>query len=177
MPTSVCPLGRLEPPLTARRQRKGMQMQPLGPHGQLPRGGKMLLPPVGAGRELLLPGRLWLPSGQGDPGHGGGVDVGGANVLTRRHGDNQVAPGPAPTPPTRACLAVISGTSFRSFGLLGSVSSGPRLGPAPGSCGPLAALTGNLHTMMRAELLAPMVAHLQGPRVEWHLETKAKYWE
>ena len=103
--------------------------------------------------------------------------MGSAQVLTRRHGDNRLAPGLAPTPPTRACLAAISGTSVRSLGAVAAVTSGLDGGPpSPGSFAPLTALTSHLQPMMRGEPLAPVVAHLRGPHVEWHLETKAKYW-
>ena len=99
--------------------------------------------------------------------------MGSAQVLTRRHGDHHLAPGPAPRPPTRACLAAFSGTSSRALGPLAPLTSGLAWGPSnPGSFASLTLLTGHLHPMMRGEPLAPVVAHLRGAHVEWHLGTR-----
>ena len=89
----------------------------------------MLLPPVGAGGQLLLPGCLWLPGGQGDPGKGG-VQVGGAQNVTRRHGYHHFAPCPAPAPLTRASLAAFSDTSFRALRPLAALTLGLAWGPS-----------------------------------------------
>ena len=59
-------------------------LHPLGLHGQVPHGSTMPLPPVGPERHPLLPGKIWLPGGHGDPGQAG-FEVGGAQVLVGQH--------------------------------------------------------------------------------------------
>ena len=65
------PLGQLATSLHQKGAVEGdaeVVLHHLGLQSQLPQGRNMLLPPVGAGRDLLLPRRLWLPGGHGDPG-------------------------------------------------------------------------------------------------------------
>ena len=129
----------------------------------------MPLPPVGAGRNLLLPGSLWLSGGPGDPGEGGSR---WAVPKSSRNGMGITTSHPAPRPRPALALALLrypalrlerSDPSLRSVrALLGAPSS-------PGSFALLATLTSHLHPMMRGEPLAPVMAHLRGPRVECHL--------
>ena len=179
MPTSVCPSGRLEPPFTKRGRRRssytpwpqrraptrrkdafaacrgwarrgcGGRLTPHGLNGELPHGAKMLLPPVGAGRELVPPGGCRCLVAQVTRARGGSrwavpkSSCDGMGIATSR---------PAPRPRLLPALPSLQSLALRS------------------DC------SDHVHLMMRGVPLAPVVAHIMGPRVGWHLETKAKYW-
>ena len=124
------PLGQVGTPLHPKGAGKGDAKVALHPHSR-----KMLLPPGKAGRELVLEAGSVSLAARVTRARGG-VKVGAAQVPTRRHGDNHLAPGPPPTPPTRACLVAISGSSRRSLGALATVTLGLAGGPpSPGSLG------------------------------------------
>ena len=103
----------------------------------------MPLPPVEPGRNPLCPGRIRLPSGEGDPGQGR-VEVSGAQVLAGRHGDDHLPHG---MPRTGASLAVAPCNATQAPRGLTALTAGLARGPSTtGAAGRLALLLGRLHT-------------------------------
>ena len=89
----LLPPGQVGPPRdhhgAGERDAEGA-LDPPGLQDHVPHGNEMPLPPIGPGRDLLGPGRIRRPGGQGDSFQGG-VGVGLAQVVAGRHGHNHLA--------------------------------------------------------------------------------------
>ena len=114
-----------------------------GLQGNVPHGREMPLPPFGPRGHLLRPSRRRLPRGEGDPVQGG-VEVGGAQVVAGRHGDDHLPHG---MPRIGAGLAVTPGRASRAPRALTALTAGLARGlSTTGASGRLALLLALLHT-------------------------------
>ena len=143
-------------------------MYPPGLQGQVTHGKEMPLPPVGPVRHPVRPGRIRLLGGESDPGKGG-FEVGVAQVLAGRHGDDHLPDGR-----TRigAGLAVAPYGAFRAPRGLTALTAGLARGPSTtGAAGRLARLLGRLHIAPGRESAPGVVANVRQPGVKRYLQT------
>ena len=170
MPTSSCPSGRLEPPAATRGQGKEMRRAACTPRASKARSHtakRCRCRPSGPGATLCV-----------HPGSGclaarvtwakGGVEVGGAQVLAGRHGDDHLPHG---MPRTGAGLAVAPCSASRAPRGLTTLTAGLARGPSTtGAAGHLR-LLGRLHTGPGRESAPGVVSNVRQPGVKRDLQT------
>ena len=116
----------------------------------------------------MRPGRIRLPGGEGDPLQGG-IEVGGAQVLAGRHGDDHLPHG---MPRTGAGLAVAPGRASRKPQALTALTAGLARGlSTTGASGRRALLLRRLHTGSGNESASVAVPNVRHPSVEQDLQT------